>query len=195
MPLKSGSQALPFDPLRVGERFLTEREKLGLSRADLADKCGYGAEQVRRVELGMQAPGARLLAALAEAGGDVRGLLLGAGFEEEIEEIDAIYAAELRDRWRREARMWRQAKADRRKRLVSDDEADLLDAYRELDHNQRVRAIELVSAIKFGADGASGVRHQGVTATHGGIAAGRDVLHGVVHEAKPPRYKTRKPKR
>lgn len=186
MPPKRGSQALPFDPLRVGERFLAEREKLGLSRADLADKCGYGAEQVRRVELGMQAPGARLLAALAEAGGDVRGLLLGAGFEEEIDEIDAIYAAKLRDRWHREARMWRQAKADRRKRLISDDEADLLDLYRELDHNQRARAIELVSSVRYGGTAEPEPQHEkrsgNIVATHG-IAAGGNVTNSTVHES------------
>jgi transcriptional regulator with XRE-family HTH domain len=174
MPLKGGSQGLPFDPRVVGERFMQEREKVGMTRAELAATCGYSSEQVRRVELGEQTAGARLLAALAEAGGDVRGILLGAGQAEEISDMDAIAAAEYRDRVRREAREYSRMRADRRKKVLSDEEADLIDNYRELSSPQRVEALAMMQALKRGIPVGGGK----IVIGHGGKTAGRDINIG-----------------
>lgn len=173
MPTIGARQAPPdFDAQMVGERFEREREAFGLSRAELAAMCDYSAEQVRKVERGERAPGAQLLAALAEAGGDIRGVLLGALRSERVSEIDAIAAAEYRDRVRREAREHSRMRADRRKKLLSDDEADLVEIYREMSREQRERFLAIASTMAAGG----GVGGAVVIASGAGTkAAGRDI--------------------
>lgn len=184
MPLIGGGQGLPFDVRTVGERFMFEREKTGLSRAELAGTCEYSSEQVRRVEIGQQAPGARLLAALAEAGGDLRAILLGAGNEQPLSHWDAVAAAKYRDDVRREAREYARLRSDRKKKVLTDDEADLVEAYRELSKLQREQVLPALRAMfsGVGSDPSSSVT---VVATGNANAAGRDQFIGT-----PPRKKS-----
>jgi transcriptional regulator with XRE-family HTH domain len=55
----------------IGARFQEERERLGLSRVEVASSVGYSAEQVRVIEAGRKQPGALLVSALGRLGGDV----------------------------------------------------------------------------------------------------------------------------
>lgn len=61
----------------IGARFQEERERLSRSRAEVAARVGYSAEQVRVIEAGRKQPGALLVAALGQLGGDVGYVLTG----------------------------------------------------------------------------------------------------------------------
>lgn len=72
-----GAQGFAMSGL-LGSRFETERERLNLSRADIAARAAVSAEQIRRVEKDESKPGADILSALARSGGDVLFVLTGA---------------------------------------------------------------------------------------------------------------------
>lgn len=62
----------------LGSRFEVERERLRMSRPEIAALCGVTVEQIRRVEKDESKPGAEILGALARSGGDVHYVLVGA---------------------------------------------------------------------------------------------------------------------
>ena len=60
-----------------GERLKESRKDLGLNQSDAADLTGVTREHWGRCERGMGMPGGEVLAALANAGADVRYILTG----------------------------------------------------------------------------------------------------------------------
>lgn len=60
-----------------GERLKKSRKDLGLSQSDAAELTGVTREHWGRCERGMGMPGGEVLAALANAGADVRYILTG----------------------------------------------------------------------------------------------------------------------
>lgn len=168
-------------PRTVGERFAEVRERLGLSRSELAFAIGYSAEQIRKVELGERMPGGELLAALLDAGGDVVYVLSGSsGIEKRFDESSALPTADemsqarLREQIRIEARQYARTRADRRKKVLSDEEADLIDNFRELSSEQRREALAMTQALKSGLKIGGGK----VVIGYGGRTAGRDINIG-----------------
>ena len=151
-----GRQAASRPPASVGERFAEQREKLGLSRAELAHASGYSAEQIRKVEIGERMPGGELLAALLDVGGDVVHVLAGSsGVRETVDDAfptaEELHQARLRERIRAEARAHARLRADRRKKVLTDEEADLVECYRDLTPLQREQVLPtlrtMISAV------------------------------------------------
>lgn len=62
-----------------GERLRAERERLGLSQQELAEKCGVTMRSQRNYEKGDRQPDAAYLAAFTAIGGDVLFVLTGQG--------------------------------------------------------------------------------------------------------------------
>ena len=58
-------------------RLKEERERLGLTQADIAGKCGVSREIWGKYERGQAAPGGEVLFALAQAGADVQYIITG----------------------------------------------------------------------------------------------------------------------
>jgi len=56
---------------------MSERKRLGLSQASLAERCGVSREQMGKYERGVNAPGGEFLFSFAELGGDVQYVLTG----------------------------------------------------------------------------------------------------------------------
>ena len=153
-----GRQASALSPCSVGKRFEEVRDQLGLSRAELAHAGGYSAEQIRKVELGERMPGGELLAAVLDLGGDIAYILRGtSGIEERYEAVGKLPTAEemhlatLREQIRVEARNYAKLRMDRRKKVLSEDEADLIETYRDLSRAQRAHVVEMVGEMR--ADG------------------------------------------
>lgn len=168
----------------VAERFIEERERMGYSRAELAYATGYSAEQIRKVERGERMPGAELLAALLKLRGNVEYVLLGAGATGKVAEASARFpsADELADARRREeirieAMQWKRLRADRRKKVLTEDEADLVDGYRDLDDAGRASLLESLGELRRG-ELPSQARGVSVRADRASIAGGRDVTIG-----------------
>lgn len=65
-----------FVPL-LGERLRAERERLGLSQQELADKCGVTMRSQRNYEKGERQPDAAYLSAFTAIGGDILFVLTG----------------------------------------------------------------------------------------------------------------------
>lgn len=175
-----GRQGASSLPASVGQRFAEERERLGLSRAELAHAAGYSAEQIRKVEIGERMPGGELLAALLDIGGDLVAVLKGASGVRDAGDssyptADELYEARLREQIRAEARAHSRMRADRRKKVLTDEEADLVEAYRELSKLQREQALAAVRALQAGMSiGGDGTTV--VSSGPGSRAAGRDII-------------------
>lgn len=70
------------------ERFAEERKnKLKLSQAEAAKKCGVSREMVGKYERGAAVPGGEVLAAFAEAGADIYYILVGKRQDEDQPEM------------------------------------------------------------------------------------------------------------
>jgi transcriptional regulator with XRE-family HTH domain len=140
-----------LDPVLFGSRFREVREGLGLSRAELALAAGYSSEQIRRVEAGLKLPGAQLLASLMELGGDVR-YVLGAVAEEQRDTIESLLQAGLyaqqREALRTETRIDRETRRETKGRVLTDQERDLVDAWRELSRDQRREVVAFVRRLR-----------------------------------------------
>lgn len=159
----------------LGARFESERDRLRLTRAELHHECGYSVEQIRKVENDLSEPGAGLLAGLMRLGGNLRFVLLGDDDNQpRVNERDStpysatadeMAAARYRDQVRLEAREHAKLKNDRRKRVVTDQEADLLDAFRDLSRADREA---VVAAIAGGRFEPAGGKQSGVTVTGSG---------------------------
>lgn len=66
-----------YPPNQIGHRVAQERERLGLSQAELAIKLGIGLQKVKAIEAGSQRPlTMQLMAYLAHCGFDVNYLLI-----------------------------------------------------------------------------------------------------------------------
>lgn len=179
-----GRQALPEASRTLGERFAAERERLAMSRAELAHAVGFSSEQIRKVELGERLPGAELLSALMELGGNVQYVL---GASTTIDDrysstpgrfptAEEMHQAQLREAIRREARAHRQLRADRRKKVLSDDEVTLIEAFRDLSARQRADELARVQGL---ADGHGEPASKAGVSVRGGIrSAGRDYHEG-----------------
>lgn len=187
-----GSQQVPAAALAVGQRFAEERERLDLSRADLAFATGYSAEQIRKVELGERMPGGELLAALLALHGDVSYVLAGSDKMGEVRgritpaydadafpTMEELAVARQAAKIKNEAKEWARQRADRRKKLLTDDEADLVEIYRQLSRVNRAHLLDTAEKVLAQNEmvdvekGASGVR-----ADNSSIAAGGDVNIG-----------------
>ncbi|MFN3987604.1 MAG: helix-turn-helix domain-containing protein [Rhodocyclaceae bacterium] len=86
----------------IGERLLEERERLGLSQSELAERCGVTMRSQRNYEKGERQPDASYLAALATARADVLYVLTGerwrgAATAAPQTDIDAILMARVFD--------------------------------------------------------------------------------------------------
>ncbi|HEY4145188.1 helix-turn-helix transcriptional regulator [Pinirhizobacter sp.] len=155
-----GARQVPISSaLEVGARFEQERERLNLSRAELAFAAGYSSEQIRKVEKGERMPGGELLAALLNLTGNIEYVLRGSNpqmgsvrnqEDRQLLDIDSIEAARYLELVRREAREWSRMQSDRRKKVLTDEEADLIEAFRDLSRLQRERALQLLQAVRRG---------------------------------------------
>jgi transcriptional regulator with XRE-family HTH domain len=149
MPPKVAVQAL--DGVQLGQRFQEVREGLGLSRAELARAADYSAEQVRRVEAGTKLPGAQLLATLMDLGGDVCFVLggnptpPGNPFDDGLRA--SMYAQE-REALRVEVRAAKRLRAEARGRVLTDQETQLVDAWRELSRDQRRKVADYLRGLR-----------------------------------------------
>jgi transcriptional regulator with XRE-family HTH domain len=78
-----------------GERLLNQREKLGLTQAQLAEQSGLKREMIGRYERGAVLPGIGVLHKLEAHGVDIAYLLTGrpASLAKEEEELVAAYRA------------------------------------------------------------------------------------------------------
>lgn len=63
--------------MSLGARFESERERLSLSRSQLAARAEVTPVQIGRIERDQSKPGAEILSALCSAGGDVAYVLIG----------------------------------------------------------------------------------------------------------------------
>jgi transcriptional regulator with XRE-family HTH domain len=65
------------DKLSIGARFREEREKLGFSRAELANQCGKTPQAIGEYERGISFPGGGMLVSYAGLGADIQYILTG----------------------------------------------------------------------------------------------------------------------
>jgi len=177
-------------PLDVGKRFAEERERLDLSRADLAFAAGYSAEQIRKVELGERMPGGELLAALLALRGDVAYVLAAAPSAGEVRDqpspsyfdtapiptMEEMAIAKQAARIKAEKKEWSRMRDDRRKKVLTDDEADLVETYRELGRMDRARLLENAEKMRNGEPPQA--RAGSVIADRGSVATGGDLNIG-----------------
>ena len=61
----------------ISDRLREQREALGMTQAELAEKCGIAARSQRNYESGERSPDADYMAAIARAGADVLYILTG----------------------------------------------------------------------------------------------------------------------
>lgn len=186
-----GRQQVPASSLAVGQRFAEERERLDLSRSDLAFAAGYSAEQIRKVELGERMPGGELLAALLALHGDVTYVLAGSDKISEVRQrltspydvdtfptMEELAVAKQAAQIKTEAKEWARLRDDRRKKLLTDDEADLVEIYRQLSRVDRARMLDMAEKMVAGDDPPPKEVFERVRADRSSIAAGGDVNIG-----------------
>lgn len=121
----------------LGNRLLTERERLGLSQTDLAEKCRVTMRSQRNYEKNERLPDAAYLVAIAAAGADVQYILTGVP----LTDAHAQEAWRLAAQTTEEAEMGDAARASARAALLkglreqgmssyTQDEIDLIARYR-----------------------------------------------------------------
>lgn len=187
-----GRQQVSPDALAVGKRFEEERGRLDLTRADLAFAAGYSAEQIRKVEVGERMPGGELLAALLALRGDVHYVLSGSPKIGKVKErigpkydvdsfptMEELAVAKQAAQIKSEAKEWARLRADRRKKLLTDDEADLVEIYRQLSRMDRAHVLDSAEKL-LESNAAVPPASGGVNADRGSIAAGGDVNIGQI---------------
>ncbi len=153
-------------------------ERFGDMMRQEALDAGYSAEQIRKVEIGERMPGGELLAALLDVGGDVVHVLAGSsGVREPVDDAfptaEELHQARLRERIRAEARAHARLRADRRKKVLTDEEADLVECYRELTLLQREQVLPTLRTMLSAVPPASGVV---IKAGKKSRVAGRDLI-------------------
>lgn len=187
-----GRQVDSAPALAVGQRFAEERERLDLSRADLAFATGYSAEQIRKVELGERMPGGELLAALLALHGDVLYVLSGSSKIGEVQAriappydpdtfptMEELAVARQAAQIKSEAKEWARLESDRRKKLLTEDEVDLVEIYRQLSRIGRAHVLDMAEKTLAEQEGAGPAATGGnVSADRSSIAAGGDVNIG-----------------